>query len=158
MKRTISSKWTLPVKIVNFVLAAVPIVWIAAMLINFRNPMPEDFSVALETLTVLLGVSWSAFFLWANSRLKFVSIDDDNLYVSRLLVEKTIPLTEIKEVFLTKIGAVWVCVRFGSPTAFGGQIFFQPTIERSFLASFQRFHPIVEELTNHVNLRRKIPG
>jgi len=87
----------MPVKIVNFALAAVPIVWIAAMLINFRNPMTEDFSVGLEILTVVLGLSWSAFFLWANSRLKFVSIDDDNLYVSRLLVEKTIPLTEIKK-------------------------------------------------------------
>jgi hypothetical protein len=149
MKRTISSKWTLPVKVVNFVLAAVPIVWIAAILINFRNLRTESFSIGLAILAVVLGVAWSVLFLWANSRLKFVRMDDDNLYVSRLLVEKTIPLTEIDDVFLTRVGPVWVRVRFSSRTAFGKQIFFQPTLERSFLASFQRFHPIVEELKSH---------
>lgn len=143
MKRNLSSKWTLPAKIFNFLLAALPVVFITA---SFRELIS---SITPEKIAaVVAAVAFMIFFSWVNSRLKFVSIDENNLYVSRLFREKTIPFREVGEVRLTTIGFVWVAVRFKSKTIFGQKIFFMPTIEKSFVLSMQRYHPVVEELKN----------
>lgn len=141
MKRNISSKWTLPVKILNFLLAVVPLV---SLIASYREL--ESDTLPIRILVIALVAVWSLFFLWINYRLKFASVDEKNIYVSRLFREKTIPLSEIEDVSLTTIGFVWVRVCFRSKTEFGSQIFFLPTIVKSFILSFQRFHPIVEEL------------
>jgi hypothetical protein len=143
MKRNISSKWTLPSKIFNFMLAIIPLV---ALLAAFNRVTPDE--MPLKILLVALVIIWSLFFLFINYRLRFVSVDENNLYVSRLFKEETIPLSEIEDVSLTTIGFIWVRVRFKSETEFGRQIFFMPTLMKAFLSSFQRYHPVVEELKN----------
>jgi hypothetical protein len=147
MKRSISSKWTLPSKALNVVLAAISIYWVTKILINFGAPADDSFPGG-PTLFMFLGLSWSALFLWVNSRLKFAAIDGENLVLSRMFIEKAIPLSEIENVRLTTIGFVLVEVRFKTKTHFGKKIFFMPTIEKSFILSLQRFHPIIAELRN----------
>lgn len=146
MKQNISSKWTLPTKIFNFLLAVFPLVPTIAA---YRELAAEGLPTII--LVVSLVLIWTLFFLWINRRLKFVSVDENNLYVSPLLREKTIPLSEIEDISLTTIGFVWVRVRFKSETAFGKQIFFMPKLVKAFLSSFQRYHPVVEELKNMAN-------
>jgi hypothetical protein len=141
MKRNLSSKWTLPTKIFNFLAAILPVVGLIAA---YRELAPDPLAVKL--LVVALVVLWTLFFLWINSRLKFVGVDENNLYISRLLNEKAVPLSDIEEVFLTTIGFIWVGVRFKSKTEFGSRIFFMPQIVKSFVLSFQRYHPVIEEL------------
>jgi hypothetical protein len=143
MKRNLSSKLTLPTKIFNFLMAVFPLIGLIAA---YRELALDTLPVKL--LVVALVVAWMLFFLWINSRLKFVSVDENNLYVSRLLIEKTIPLSELEDVSLTTIGFVWVRLRFKSKTDFGSQVFFMPTIVKSFISSFQRYHPVIEELKN----------
>ena len=145
MKRHLSSKWTLPTKIFNFVAAIFPLIGLIAA---YRELAAD--TLPIKILVVALVVIWSLFFLWINYRLKFVSADENNLYVSRLLREKMIPLSEIGDVSLTTIGFVWVRVRFKSETEFGRQIFFMPTIVKAFVFSFQRFHPMVAQLQDLV--------
>ena len=143
MKRNLSSKWTLPSKIFNFVAAIFPLIVLPAA---YRE-MTQD-GLLLQILIVSLIISWSLFFLFINYRLKFVSVDENSLYVSRLIRETVIPLSEIEEVFLTTIGFVWVGVRFKSEAEFGKKLFFMPTLVKAFLSSFQRYHPVVDELRN----------
>lgn len=141
MKRKLSSKWTLPTKIFNFVVAVFPLVRLIAA---YRELAPDTLPVKI--LVVALTTIWTLFFLFINYRLKFVGADENNLYVSRLFAEKIIPLSEIENVSLTTIGFVWGRVRFKCETEFGRQIFFMPKLVKAFFASFQRYHPVVEEL------------
>ncbi len=143
MKRNLSSKWTLQTKIFNFVAAILPLIFLSAA---YRE-LGQD-SLLLQILTVSLIAIWSLFFLWINFRLKFVSVDENNLYVSRLWREQVIPMSEVEDVRLTTIGFVWVGIYFKSKTAFGKKMFFMPTLVKEFLSSFQRYHPVVEELKN----------
>jgi hypothetical protein len=143
MKRNISSNWTLLTKIFNFLWAIVALV---ALIPVCRGFAPDE--MPLKILLVALIVVWSLFFLFINYRLKFVSVDGNNLYVSRLMKERAILLSEIEDVSLTTIGIILVRVRFKSETEFGKQIFFMPKLVKSFLTSFQRYHPVVEELKN----------
>ncbi|MGI8788313.1 MAG: hypothetical protein ACR2HG_11190 [Pyrinomonadaceae bacterium] len=143
MKRNLSSKWTLPTKIFNFVVAILPLVFLPAAYREFGQDI-----LFFKILTILLIVSWSLFFLFVNYRLKFVSVDENNLYVSRLWRETAIPLSEIEDVRLTTIGFILVGVYFKSKTKFGKKIFFMPTLVKEFLSSFQRYHPVVDELKN----------
>ncbi len=141
MKRNISSKWTLPTKIFNFLVAILPLVALPAA---YRE-LAQD-TLPIKILVVSMFFIWALFFLWINFRLKFVSVDENNLYVSRLIREKIIPLSEVEDIRLTTIGFVWVGVYFKSQTEIGKKIFFMPKLVEEFLSSFQRYHPIVEEL------------
>lgn len=147
MKRNICSKGTLAWKIFNFMAAVFPLV---GLIVAYREVAPDG--TPLGMLYVALIVAWSLFFLFVNYRMKFVSVDENNLYVSRLMREKAIPLSEIEDVSLTTIGFVWVRVRFKSETEFGKQIFFMPTLVKAFLTSRQRYHPVVEELRSLANV------
>ncbi len=141
MKRNISSKRTLPTKIFNFVVAIFPLITLPAV---YRE-LDKD-TLPIKILIVSLFFIWSLFFLFINYRLKFVGVDENNLYVSRLIRETIIPLSEVEDIRLTTIGAMWVGVYFKSHTAFGKKIFFMPTLIKAFRSPMQRFHPVVEEL------------
>lgn len=143
MKRNLSSKWTLPTKIFNFVVAILPLIALPAAYREFGQN-----GLLLKILIISLIVAWSLFFLWINFRLKFLSVDETNLYVSRLWREKAIPLSEVEDVRLTTIGFIWVGIYFKTKTDFGKKIFFMPKLVKEFLSSFQRYHPIVDELKN----------
>jgi len=114
-------------------------------------------AVAFQTATapawIVLALGWiigSGFLIWFARRLKYVSIDDDFLYVSQGRKQIQIPLTEIKHVkenFLTKS----ITLTVDQPTEFGTEIVFVP--EPLPFAPF-RSHPIVQEIESAVQRRR----
>jgi len=88
-------------------------------------------------------IAGSAFLVWDAARLKFVSVDDDFLYVSNYLREIAIPLTDIYDVTEN----VWinthpVTIHLKSPSEFGDKIVFMPKTRFSLFSS----HPVVKEL------------
>jgi hypothetical protein len=63
----------------------------------------------------------TAFFCWWGAKLKWVSVDDQNLYVSSLTKEISIQLAEVESVDDFQSG---VCVRLKADSEFGQSICF----------------------------------
>jgi hypothetical protein len=84
-------------------------------------------------------------FLWFNSaRLKYVSVDDEFLYVSNYLREIAIPLSDIYDVTENRwINHNPITIQLKSPSEFGDKIVFMPKV-RAF--AFFTSHPVVAEL------------
>jgi hypothetical protein len=81
--------------------------------------------------------------LFDAARLKYVTVDDDYLYVSNFLKEIAIPLWDIDDVTEN----AWlkthpVTVHLKHPSEFGDKIVFMPKIQFWGFAS----HPVVKEL------------
>jgi hypothetical protein len=109
-------------------------------------------SIAYDTLTLLpdglmallFPLAALGFFSWYSGRLKFVGLDDDNLYVSGLLKGAVIPISEVQEVHYSG-GVGLVFVRLRSPSAFGNTIAFMPTLGAAILAMLG-LRSVVDEL------------
>ena len=139
MRRRLSSFQTILVKVV-FPGLWIPICGLGTLMMVFRgdaDPLPK-----LMMLCVWVG--GSAFIYWNCIRLKEVSVDDDFLYVSNLMKEITIPLSDIYDVTEN----VWinshpVTIHLSSPSEFGDKIIFMP---KTRFFSFFSSHPVVNEL------------
>ena len=83
---------------------------------------------------------------WWSSRLKWVSVDSENLYVSSWRKEVSIPLGEIESVYDVTAGYP-VFVRLKSASTFGCRIVFIATQHPFFMFSS---HPIVADLNGLV--------
>ena len=140
MRRRLSSYQTILFK---FVLPAlwIPLFGVAPLSMFIRSdagplsPPPWIF--------LFFWIAGSAFLVWDAARLKFVSVDDDFLYVSNYLREIAIPLTDIYDVTEN----VWinthpVTIHLKSPSEFGDKIVFMPKTRFSLFSS----HPVVKEL------------
>lgn len=94
----------------------------------------------------LLGFTFAAlvFFSWRSSRLKFVRVDSDTLYVADWLRRSAIPLSEVEHVYYSG-GVGLVFVRLKSPSDFGCKIAFMPTFGASILSMWGS-PSVVEEL------------
>jgi hypothetical protein len=99
---------------------------------------PEGVMVLAFPLAAL------GFFTWYSSRLKFVSLDEDNLYVSGLFKVAPIPVSEVEKVHYSG-GFGLVMVRLKSPSPFGNTIAFMPTLGAGILAMMGS-RSVVEEL------------
>jgi hypothetical protein len=91
----------------------------------------------------LVWIGGSALLLFGAVRLKYVSVDDDFLYVSNYFREIVIPLWDIYDVTEN----VWlkthpVTVHLKHASEFGNKIVFMPKIQFWGFAS----HPVVKEL------------
>jgi hypothetical protein len=135
MKRRISSLYTPLMKILPVPLITGVLVLIVISLLRHTLPVFPD---GLIVLTIVLAAL--AFFSWHSSRLKFVHMDDDNLYVSGWLTVSTIPLSEVEYVYYHGGGGM-VVVRLKSESYFGQTIAFMPT-----WGLYNKSHPIVDEL------------
>ena len=105
---------------------------------------------------LLVWISASSYLIWFARRLKFVSIDDDFLYVSQYRKQAQIPLTHIesvKENFWTN--PKLITITLNQPSEFGTKIVFVPPV--LILAAF-RSHPIVKEIKTAVHQRNSRRG
>ena len=141
MKRTISSKFTLPTKVFALLLAILPI---TLVLINlFAGRISPVFPTGI--IAIVIASAFMMFFIWYYSRFSFVSVDENNLYVSRWFKEVSVPLAEVEDVSLASaFGLVIIRLKPGSNAV--SKIVFMPRVEKSAVFSRYQSHPIVDEL------------
>jgi hypothetical protein len=146
MKKQISSDTTLIWKYLF------PGLWIAFMGIgvittgNRATREPGWFVFLLAWLAI------SGYLIWSARRLKFVSMDEDFLYVWVAFKETQIPLAHVqrvKENFWARPKLITLILN--QPSEFGTQIVFVPT---SLLFTAVRSHPIVKEIETAVRRNR----
>jgi hypothetical protein len=135
MKRRISSLYTPLMKLLPVPFIMGVLVLIVISILGHKLPVFPDGLIALSFTLAVLG-----FFSWHSSRLKFVGLDDDNLYVSGWFTGSVIPLSEVEDVYYFG-GVGLVFVRLKSESYFGYTIAFMPT-----WGLYINSHPIVEEL------------
>lgn len=146
MKKQISSDATLIWKYIF------PGLWISTtgigvIVIVFHNAKQLTLS-----LFPFVGLAVSGYLIWFARRLKFVSMDDDFLYVAHLRKQIQIPLTHIKSVkenFLARPKLITITLHPSSE--FGKKIVFVPT---SLAFGALRSHPVVPEIESAVQRRR----
>jgi len=145
MKKQISSETTIVWKYVF------PGLWVSFM---GAGAIAAAFQAAREPGWSLFVLGWiiaSCYLIWFARRLKFVSIDDDFLYVSKFREQIQIPLTHIqhvKENFWAS--PKLITLTLNQPSEFGTKIVFVPT---SLVFAALRSHPIVREIENAVQRR-----
>ena len=103
------------------------------------------------SLFVLGWIAASGYLIWFARRLKFVSIDDDFLYVSQARKQIQIPLTHIqhvKENFWAS--PKLITLTLNQPSEFGTKIVFVPT---PLVFAALRSHPVVQEIESAVQRR-----
>ena len=105
-------------------------------LVNIRSDA-WFFSIIFPLLVV-----WP---LWFAARLKWVSIDENLLYVSGIRKQIQIPLSRVGRVDASRFQRPkTITVRLKSSSAFGGKIVFVP--QQRLLESMRADHPLVDEL------------
>ena len=119
-------------------IAGVVVLILMSILHHTLTLFPDGVTVLVFTLAAL------AFFSWYSSRLKFVSLDDDNLYVFGLVKGGAIPVSEVEEVQFSR-GVGLVFVRLKSRSDFGYTFAFMPTLGAGILAMLGSC-AVVEEL------------
>ncbi|HVF48571.1 MAG TPA: hypothetical protein VNA19_00710 [Pyrinomonadaceae bacterium] len=134
MKRRISSRQTFFKKFIY------PVLWMVWVMLVISTKGADAFS---QWGYVLLGTILSIYIYRHIIRLKAVSVDDDFLYVSDYLREISVPLSEIGDV----TQGSWpnnqlIKIRLNSPSEFGTEIAFMPTVRFFNFGS----HPVVDEL------------
>jgi hypothetical protein len=116
------------------------VVWFGEVHTRHGEQAPEDMRLPF----LFAWIAGSTFILWIALRLKRVSVDSTNIYVSNYLKEISTPLTNISGVTENRwINIHPVTIHLRKPTAFGREITFMPTIR--FFALWSS-HPIVAEL------------
>jgi len=144
-KRQISSATTVLWKYV-FPGFWIPFMGFALLVMGFGSKGPDLI------LFVPVWIIASGYIIWSAKRLKFVSIDDDFLYVSDARKQIQIPLTDIHTVnenFMTR--PKLITLRLSHPSEFGTKIVFVPT---PMIFTAMRSHPIVEEIISAVKRAR----
>lgn len=137
MKRVISSAWTITYKaFIPIVLGAISVFLVVNLFIQSLPRTLDGYMVLLLTMAAAL------FFTFWGARLKWVALDDGNLYVSNWITEITIPASAIQSVE-GLYGGWRVMIRLKTESRFGRKIFFLAHLQ-PFVFSPSR--PVVEEL------------
>ncbi|MEO8435144.1 MAG: hypothetical protein ABI596_09630 [Pyrinomonadaceae bacterium] len=136
MRQVISSRWTIVFKLlVPLTLVALSVFFVLSRFSYSPGP-PADGLIGTSLILIA-----TAFFSWWGWRLKRVSLDEQNLYVSNWFKETAIPLSEVVA-FDSLVGGWPILVRLRAGSDFGrGIVFLAPW--RPLLFSS---HPILEEL------------
>jgi len=93
-------------------------------------------------------VAGSVFIYWSCVRLKLVRMDERKLYVSNLLTEIEVPLTQVDLVTENRwINIHPVTIHLNGDTEFGRKIMFMPHVR---LFAFWSEHPVVDEILEAV--------
>ncbi len=124
----------------------IPVMGFCLLVMGFNSKGPEWI------LFVLVWLIASGYLIWSAKRLKFVSIDNDFLYVADGRKQIQIPLADIcnvKENFMTR--PKLITLRLNHPSEFGTEIVFVPT---PMILIAVRSHPIVEEIISAVKRSR----
>jgi hypothetical protein len=138
MRRRLSSHQTILMKFIF------PALWILLLGVStIRLFFWGDIRTPPPWIFLFFWIAGSALWLFDAERLKYVSVDDDFLYVSNYFREIVIPLQDIYDVTEN----VWlkihpVTLHLKHPSEFGDKIVFMPKTRFSFFSS----HPVVKEL------------
>src|ERR1041385_5026184 len=120
-----------------------PPIWIGA----FGLGVTKTMTTADPRSWLPIFVFWmvgSGFIYWSCARLKKVSIDEKNLYVSNYLQEIAVPFSFIGDVTQNRwLNNQMVTIHFKFPTEFGDKIVFMPTFR---FFAFVGPHPVVDRL------------
>lgn len=148
MKRTISSSQTF---IAKFIAPILFIIVLFSLFSDFHKSPNNLRSLPFPFLIIFLLII--AFTFWFSIKMKKVSIDRQNLYISNYIKEISIPISDIYDV--TEI--VWVngnpvFIHLKKPTEFGSKILFMPKLR---LFAFFSSHPIVNDLKSMAGIPRK---
>jgi hypothetical protein len=155
MRRTISSNQTFLMKIIFpmiGILVLVILTFISFLGSVFKDisgnpPPPENKWVFLFFTLISIG-----FFYWFGTRLKRVSLDSLNLYISNYQREIIVPLIDVEKITENRwIYIHSVTIHFFHQTEFGSSIMFMPEIRRF---AFFSSHPIVAEIRAAVEQAR----
>ena len=135
----VSSLYTGIMKLIPVPLISAAAVFAALGIAGRTLPLFPDGAIVLTfTLAAL------AFFAWHSHRLKFVAVDNDQLYVSGWFKHSAIPLSNVESIYYSP-GIGLVFVRFKSPSLFGPKIAFMPTLGAA-IRSALKSPSIVDEL------------
>jgi hypothetical protein len=102
-------------------------------------------------------VAWlggSIFLLWFARRVKFVSLDEEYLYVRNFSKEIRIPLSQVASVnesFFSNPKQITLLL--SSPSEFGSKIVFVPPLQ---WFGQMRKHPLVAELRQRINTQKMV--
>jgi len=143
MTRRISSLYTLVMKLVPVPVIVGAVVLVLIGIIGGGIPLFPDGSLVLLVLLPVLG-----FFFWHSWRLKFVGVDNENLYVSSCFKRTEIPLSEVDYISSSDVVGL-VNVRLKSPSCFGSMISFRPTMGNTILSALGS-PSVVDELRDLV--------
>ena len=139
MNRRISSTYTIVMK-----LLPVPLM-VGALVLTLMGIGSRTLTLFPDGVIVLAFIlSALVFFLWYARRLKFVRLNDQELYISDLFKRGVIPISEVQYVGYSGVIGL-VVVRLKSPSVFGSTIAFMPTFGTGILAALGS-RSIVEEL------------
>lgn len=84
-----------------------------------------------------------AILFWLSMRLKAVSIDEQNLYISNYLKEISVTFSNVRDITELRLRGHPVTIHFKEKTKFGGKITFLPKVR---FFDFGISHPVVGEL------------
>ncbi len=142
MKRPLSSIYTRLNQVVSILVPAAVFVIILLNILGGAIPL-----FPIGVIALALSCAALAFFSWPYARLCEVSVDENNLYVSRGSKESVIPLTAVTDV--TFVGGLNLAVvRLESKSDFGDKFAFLPPLRSR---PYQvRIHPAVDELNRLV--------
>ena len=147
----ISSHYTGIMKLIPVPLISAAVVFAALGIAGRTLPLFPDGALVLTfTLAAL------AFFTWHSYRLKFVTMDNDKLYVSGWFKHSAIPLSSVENIYYSA-GVGLVFVRLKAPSVFGSTITFMPTLD-SAIRSALKSPSIVDELKGLVKNASKSDG
>ena len=140
MQRQLSSDQTILVKFI-FPGLCIPLLGVVAVAVFIRSD--AELLSPSRWIFLFFWVAGSALIWFSSANLKYVSVDDDFLYVSNYFKETVIPLSDIYDVTEN----IWfnhhpVTIHFKSPSEFGDKIVFMPKTRLWVYTS----HPVVKEL------------
>jgi hypothetical protein len=144
-----------------FLKTVFPVVWIGGFLAatialfstsTFTDGNGAPPSPAMKWMFLAATVAGAAFIYWACIRLKLVRMDDQQLYVSNLLTDIQVPLSQVDTVTENRwLNIHPVTIHLRRETEFGSKIVFMPKV-RWF--AFWSEHPVVDEILEAVRVAR----
>jgi hypothetical protein len=139
MRRRISSLYTWPMKMLP-----APFLGLVTILMSVGFYFDPTEFVPDGAIGLSMLVAATALFAWQSMRMKFVSIDSDNLYVTGYSKTAVITLATVNYVYYSYYPGL-VIIQLKSPSPFGETIVFMPTWGNGVLAALGS-RSIVEEL------------
>jgi len=136
----------------------VPVPIISAMFILLVVSTVVDSATLFPNgpIMLIILVAALAFFAWQSYRIKFVAMDNNQLYVSSMFKHTVVPFSNVDNIYYSA-GLGLVFVRLKSPSVFGSTITFMPTLG-AVIRSALKSPLIVDELRGLAKQASKSAG
>ncbi|HKP45454.1 MAG TPA: hypothetical protein VJT50_02570 [Pyrinomonadaceae bacterium] len=149
MKTTLSSAWTTVHETIPPLMFGLPtLAIVVSIVIDPRGTL----SGALAPLGMFLAMTIAA--IWWATRLKWVSVDQLNLYAAGWIKKISVPLSQVDTVY--SMGAQIIVIRLRSASAFGPGILFLAEWDPSSMLTGS--HPAAQTLRERVKRASDLSG